>query len=99
MFVMQITLDDDQDAPENAFTPECAMWNALADATNDNAEHDSSRTLGNEEAYYVWSESAERLNDIYVSLDTKGFYTIITNDPDHLALPTEIPNWSSAKAI
>lgn len=99
MFVMQITLDDDQDAPKNAFTPECAMWNALVDATNDNAEHDSGCTLANEEAYYVWSESEEKLNDIYASLDTKGFYTIITDDPDHLNMPTKIPSWSSVKAI
>ena len=100
MFVMQITIDDDSsNIPDNAFTPDCKLFDQLDTLTNGNVEHDASCRLANEQAYYIWSNDEEKLNKIFDAVDTTGFYTIISDDPNHLSMPVNIPSWSQVKAI
>lgn len=100
MFVLQLTRDDNQEAPVGAMTSNCKLWDELSVKTNGNVEHDSTCRLSTEEGYYVWSASESALEKLNNELmNSEGFCSIITDDENHLPCCLEIPEWSEVKAI
>lgn len=92
MFVLQIT-DNNSNAPASAFTENCPVLAQLHELVGDDRFHmDESCDLSTEYAYYVWAHEEGKLENLWNQIETNGeFFQIITDDPDHLGMPVEIP--------